>query len=280
MMAREPAGQRDRRRAETNPVEEATMVMRKETSELKSTALALCALVCGLAAGCSSGGSANIGDGELSIDKSQLDAYAAAWDGYVEAYTFPSNTDRVRVTLDEQGNGWLQVGDGDELAPPTDPDVAWPEAAIDEASGKPTMVGSNLLEGIRYPITGAVVEEERIRLSIDAYDAFEPWCALQTPVLHTNETPAGYGCSLNAGYGMSDGSCTVQTAEGEPIPIDCGKAVMCASDACACDATACTAGDGRSIPFDAALSDDGQSLEGSIVLPDVDGARIVRLERQ
>jgi hypothetical protein len=254
------------------------MVVRRQTNELGSTALAVCVLVCGLTAGCSSSGTANIGDGELSVDKTALDSYAAAWDGYVEAYTFPSGTDRVRVTLDEDGNGWLQIGAGDELAPPTDPDVVWPEAAVDDSSGKPMVMDRAPLEGIRYPVTGAVVEEERIRLSIDLYDAFEPWCALQTPVLHANETPAAYGCSWNAGFGMNGDSCTVTTAQGEEIPIDCGKAVLCASGVCACDETACSAGDGGSIPIDAALSDDGQDLTGSIVLPDV-GARVIRLER-
>jgi hypothetical protein len=254
------------------------MVARRQTNELGSTALVVCALACALTAGCSSGGTANIGDGELSVDKTKLDSYAAAWDGYVEAYTFPSGTDRVRVTLDEDGSGWLKIGDGDELAPPTDPDVGWPEGVYDAKAER--FPGSDLMEGVRYPITGAVVEEERVRLSIDPYDVFEAWCELQTSYLRTNQYPKGYGCTQEGGYGYGNGVCSVgETEEGEPSIVDCGKAILCASAVCACDQAGCTAGDGPSAPFDAALSDDGQSLTGSIVLPNVEGARIVRLER-
>ncbi|MBN1611772.1 MAG: hypothetical protein JW940_34380 [Polyangiaceae bacterium] len=255
------------------------MVRRREKSVLGSTALGVCALACGLAAGCASSGTANIGDGELSVDKTELSSYAAAWNGYVEAFSFPSGSDRVRVTLDEQGDGWLQIGDVEQLAAPTNPDVGWPEGVFGIRSE--VTPGMDLMEGVRYPITGAVVQQERIRLSVDPYDAFKAWCELQTSVLHQGEVPARYGCSLNAGYGWNEedgGVCTVGTDNGESIPIDCGKAIICAGSVCACDETACTAGDGDSVPFDAALDDDGQSLTGSIVLPDV-GARIVRLQR-
>ena len=44
-----------------------------------------------------------IGDGDANVDKTQLASYAASWDGYVEAYTFHSGSDRVRLVLDQAG---------------------------------------------------------------------------------------------------------------------------------------------------------------------------------
>jgi hypothetical protein len=74
-----------------------------------------------LGTGCGSDDSVNMGDGEIGYDKSSLASYAATWEGYVEAYTFPSGSDKVRVVLDRDGNGHLEVGEGNMAPPATDP---------------------------------------------------------------------------------------------------------------------------------------------------------------
>ncbi len=269
------------------------MVMTREMKRCWSKRLAACALVCGLGAACSSDGTANIGDGELSVDKNALASYAAEWEGYVEAYTFPSGSDRVRVTLDEAGNGWLRLGDAEEPAPPTNPDVGWPEGFfVLDQHGQMIRTTWEVLEGLRYPISGAVVEQERIRLTVDTFDPFRAWCELQTSYPGQQGHDEEYGCLSVSGFsagGAAENNVCVLLEDGEVdwTPIDCVKAHLCSGLTCACDETGCTSGDGSSVPLDAALSDDGKSLVGSIALPGRDGPydeggdtpRVVRLKR-
>src|SRR5450432_936374 len=87
---------------------------------------ALVALLCGagFSAACSGGGAVNIGN--TAVIGSQLSDYAASWDGYAEAYTFmPDGSDRVRLTIDANGQGTLEVGNAALLPPPTDPNVGY-----------------------------------------------------------------------------------------------------------------------------------------------------------
>ena len=55
-----------------------------------------------------------------------LGDYAASWEGHVEAYTFPSGSDRVRLTLDSSGNGTLVLGEDWVPWPaPFSPSIWW-----------------------------------------------------------------------------------------------------------------------------------------------------------
>ena len=66
-------------------------------------------------AACSDGNPVDLGHREA-----QLADYAASWNGYAEAYTFPEgSSDRVRITLDATGVGTIEVGDA-PLDPSTD----------------------------------------------------------------------------------------------------------------------------------------------------------------
>lgn len=259
------------------------MVRMNQVQKSKVALLLACSVMGSLMIGCSSSGNANIGDGELTVDRSALSSYAAEWTGYIEAYTFMSGSDRVRVTLDEQGNGWLQVGAGDVLPPPTDPNIGWPPVLTNLDPGTRSLDPDKPLDGIRYPIQGARVESERIRFTIDPFDAFTTWCEMQTPLLHANEVPAGYGCTSAAVLGLAQGTnqCTTgNDNDGNPIIVDCAKAALCFISVCACDQTACTSGTGQTVSLDAALDDDGGSLVGSILMPgETEGTRTIRLKR-
>jgi hypothetical protein len=157
--------------------------------------------LCAAALGCASD-PVNIGDGQ-KVDKSELASYAATWDGYVEAHEFQSGSDRVRVMLDEMGNGWLQAGEGDPLPMPTDPTVGWPPTA-DASVG---YVGSTIYEGVRYPLADVRIESERIRFSTDSISIFEPFCELQTP-MEIEQSPGEYGCTVGQTYALhTDGTC-------------------------------------------------------------------------
>jgi hypothetical protein len=216
----------------------------------------------------------NIGDGDEELDKSSLSSYAAVWDGYVEAHEFASGSDRVRVTIDPSGTGYLQIGEGDLLALPTDPAVGWPPTA--PAS---EIAFNKLNEGVRYPLGNVRVESERIRFEFETNSAYAPFCELQTPVEYAT-APGHYWCFRDANYSpTADGGCEINnSASGSPERVDCRKLFICRFG-CDCDASACTSRPGLDTPLDAALDDTGDSLVGTIVFQDV-GARTIRLQRQ
>lgn len=229
-----------------------------------------------LALGCSSSPE-NIGDGELTVDKAQLGSYAATWDGYVEAYTFQSGTDRVHITLDANGHGSFQVGDGPLLPTPTDPSVGYP-AALRETSNSygPGQYADMLYDGLAYPVEDTRVESERIRLSFEPHSAFTGWCEAQTPMLDPGATPAFYSCAPT-GWSYNGTTCTVSATGNFEEPYDCGKLSIC-SYACACDATSCTSRTPYdAIELDAALDDTGHNLVGTLLT--AVGARTLRLKR-
>lgn len=236
-------------------------------------------LTSALALACSSSPK-NIGDGELDVDKGQLASYAATWDGYVEAYSFQSGTDRVHVTLDANGNGSFQVGDGPLLAPPMDPNVGYPAAlnAFAESQGVFSSCVEQIFDGIAYPVTNTRIESERIRLAFDPHAAFTAWCELQTPTLDPFTTDAVYGCAPSA-WGRSGSACNVAPPPSfEEYPFDCGKLAVC-NFGCSCDATSCTVTSAPHslIELDAALDDSGHDLVGTLLTNA--GPRTLRLKR-
>lgn len=228
--------------------------------------------------GCSSGGG-NIGDGELAIDKTRLDSYAAVWEGYVEAYHFQSGTDRVRITIDAMGNGTLQVGDMPLLPPPSDPDVGYPPA-VAQVLHNPAL-NYKIYDGIAYPLQNLRVEAERVRFSFDAHAAFSQWCALQPPQLETGTNPPWYSCVNHPNYGEND-TCQATASDGQTgIPVDCGKAMLCGLETfvCTCDATSCATELGRAVNLmDAALDETGEHLNGTLLTAGTGVA--IRLTRQ
>ena len=226
--------------------------------------------------GCSSSPE-NLGDGELDVDKSQLGSYAATWDGYIEAYAFQSGTDRVRVTLDANGQGSFRVGDGPLLPPPADPSVGYPAALRDAANSQG--VGAHvdsIFDGIAYPLDDTRIESERIRFSFEPHSAFTGWCELQTATLDPSVTPASYSCAPSA-WSYNGATCTVSETGNFEEPFDCGKLSLC-NFGCSCDATSCTSRKPYSaIELDAALDDTGHNLVGTLLT--AEGARTLRLKR-
>ncbi|MEP6653449.1 MAG: hypothetical protein ABJA82_08835 [Myxococcales bacterium] len=150
-------------------------------------------------------------DGNVVVDRNQLVWYAANWDGYVEAFTFRSGTDRVRVVLSPTGDGWLQVGDGDPVPPPSDPNIGYPPVVRENPL---PAFGTSLFDAVAYSITGARVEAERLRFDFDFMSVYGKWCELQTLVQRFNVDE--YGCTAEASIGSAnaDGSCTTHESAG------------------------------------------------------------------
>ena len=230
----------------------------------------LLAVLSGVCA-CSSGSEpVDIGDGRTG---QKLEDYAAHWEGYAEAYDFSDGSDKVKVTLDELGNGTLEIGDTPLFAPATNPDVAYPPTYKRQQF-------ESLYPGISYPIRAATVESARIRLSVNPWEVERDWCAFQTsyamPSGYSYPDPdgiaTGYRCGpFRAVAAGANGEACVYTGDGTPeMPVDCDKANLCQDDACSCDATGCSVREAPSgkqdayTKFDAALDDSGDSLVGTL----------------
>ncbi len=166
------------------------------------------------------------------------------WDGYIEAYTFDSGSDRVRIVFDSASGdgartGVVILGDGTAPAPPTDANVGWPALPPGVPVGG---FAAQVLEGFEYPIGNASVVGARVQVMFDYAALWTEWCALQTPV--PNDVAAsGYGCLPNTGGTTGPGACTYNDPiTGDPVPVDCGKFVLCSNAlVCDCVATGCTA---------------------------------------
>lgn len=215
----------------------------------------------------------DIGDDAVGTE---LSDYAARWDGYAEAYTFDSDSDALRIRLDENGKGVLQVGTAAPLPPPTDPTVGYPPAYAGKPVGEfPKEPPGGLYSGFSYTVEEAVVENSRLRLSVNPDEVLKAWCELQTPVLDdSNSTPEQeyYLCIPNATIGEdAEGGCWIETPESGVEPIDCRRRGLCDyGGLCYCTADGCSLKpvpeSGYSVNLDATLESNGDVLEGTLLL--------------
>jgi hypothetical protein len=218
----------------------------------------------GLFAACAGDDSVDLGSGPIEQQELGLVEFSGAWDGYAEGYTFMDGSDRVRLTVDANGNGTLEVGDSTRVVPDANHGYVMP------AFGRINV-------GFGYPIAGASVESSRLRAGIDQTVYYAEYCEQLTPVaVSASYSETGYSCRPEGGN-MADGSCPVSTTGPSGGPIDCGLA-MC-TFMCRCDASECGAStyeqttgklpmsaDGKPVHFDGTLEDNGQRLVGSLVL--------------
>jgi hypothetical protein len=232
---------------------------------------------------CSGGDPVNIGENNPAKTGEFLSDYAATWDGYVEAHDFASGSDRVRLTLDENGVGYLEVGDMPLVPAPTDPDTGYAVELDPDVAGPPLLVTR---EGFRYTAFGTSVENSRIQLGVFSNEFYKSWCELQTSYLWDGgASVATHSCIPNSGHQTWPDNCSLYVDNVEE-PIDCNKLNLCIHPdmPCNCDSAGCGV-DIPSLPaaqyptrLDGALEDGGNSLVGTLVL---DGERTtVRLQRQ
>jgi hypothetical protein len=201
----------------------------------------------------------DIGDDRVVKTGEKLSDYAAVWEGYAEAYEFDSGSDRIKLTLDENGAGTLEVGDAPPIPAATDPDLDYPVG-----TGGATGPNVGLRSGYAYGVLDASVEVRRLRLGIDLYELYGDWCAMQTPYV---DQYGAYGCLPNGSISNNfDGTCDVEDpVTEESLTANCGKVGMCVGvGVCACTADGCGAlQGGAATRLDAALDNDGEELEGT-----------------
>jgi hypothetical protein len=229
-------------------------------------------------------------------------ALGAGVEGTSDPYRFPSGSNQIVLELsytDSIFGGTLTFGEGSIPAPPTDPDVGYPE-------------GVSYAELLRYPVTeplqfdgdlafdrgvlpphegfpyelirpdaspDAPAADGLLRMTYVTTRVLQDWCALQTPY----ETPQGT-FSCNEGVALADlenggcrmiehwafPTCDATTGECEPLepiveigPVDCDRAFLCGDEAerCKCTEDGCWAG---SVLAEITLRASGDELIGLI----------------
>lgn len=204
--------------------------------------------------GCGAEDPVNIGKTDPpAVVGASLNDYAGAWEGYAEVTRWADDTDFVRIRLDAEGNGVLEVGAVDAPAPDFTPD---PNALPDLK-----LLFAVLSPGFSYAIQGATVTSSRIRMSTSSQQAYAAWCESFTPVLDT--VSGSTSCIPDVGFGYDDrGGCYLSDANNTPI--------SCASlnciNVCTCDPTSChPSGQANDVQVDARLLNDGQELSGTLL---------------
>lgn len=235
-------------------------------------------------------------DDDLIVAREALIPFAGAWQGYIEAYQFRSGSDRVRLTIDQQGAGKLILGEGALPAPPLSaaepfdlgPAIFDPYPDVETGRMVYTELEIFPWEGFAYDVQWLAVEPERIRLSVDVNEVFAPACALQTPLAQTRVVADGaeYGCLPDTGadYITAQGCFIGGQLRGLSVaragnPVSCSQQMLC-REVCVCDAQSCSPRKDRSyrFTFDAGLRESGARLEGSLA-QGVDPLSTVRLTR-
>jgi hypothetical protein len=220
--------------------------------------------------------------GALAVDRSALCSYAAVWEGYVEAHTFGSGSDRVQLVLDESGQGSVTFGEGTPRPMPTDPVVPFPD--LDEYRFT-ILLNQVVHEGLPYEIGEARIEAERLRVRTGPFNVYRAAaCALQTPIDRGEDLPdeERYTCMESSAIIVVEGRCYVPDSsvahDEQPLDheVSCQQWQVCSS--CVCDATGCAGQMQAPFVIDGALDATGTRLEGSVA--NALGPHTIRLTKQ
>jgi hypothetical protein len=231
-------------------------------------------------------------DGSIDIGGStgsSLRDFAANWEGYAEAYVFSDGSDRVRLVLDSEGRGTVQVGARELLPPPSDPSVGYPPGPWNFEDNNGLV---RLQPGFRYPIYRARVEAKRVRLDADSHDLWRDWCSMQTPI--GVNSSGDHICVPELINSFGNGCQYRDAATGEPVQVDCLRTVLCqipppspstekVYPVCQCSATSCAirpVTDSYPVKIDGALEMTGAELVGTLAVDDIQERVTIRLTRK
>jgi len=199
-------------------------------------------------AACSGEPPVDIGD---HVTGSQLSDYAGMWDGYAEAVSFsPSTSDRLRLTIDDNGQGTIEFGDEPLLPPPTDPQVTYPADFASRYPGGVLDTEYRVTSGFRYPIRALQVVSDHLKLGVLPKDPFSAWCSLQTSIAIPNGDSVSYSCSTQ-------------------VDLCANGFIPCTCSASGCAVVPPTSSDqpGRyAVQIAAALNERGSELTGTLLI--------------
>lgn len=186
------------------------------------------------------------------------------WEGYIENYKLASGSDFIRVAVTSatsaQACGKVTLGKGTPPPPATDPDVSYPPGYVHDPSGPVDAFFSvDRAEGFPLSVVAGTADAARFKFGADWYELWQSWCALQTPVPVQNST-TGFGCANVGEFGEL--GCATHVG-GQPVPIDCGKLLLCTeSNKCTCTMTSCRIERTSRWTFDLRLT--GDQAAGSV----------------
>lgn len=267
---------------------------------LKVVPLSLLAAVA-LVGGCSQG-KASIGDEQDAQVKSGLDAFVGNWDGYLAAYTFADNSDRVRISISKEGAGTVRFGDQEIFAQPTNQTDTYPPTfpALGGLPYGPALPST--WPGFLFDLVEIRAEATRLKATATSTQPFDTWCRLQTPYFIDTGiyacTPCDYSLDLGVAVAISCksyASCSggrIPDPDFATVPITCEQEALCAhgyfdnntgfknnGSICACDASGCKlAATSPDIMLDATLIENQRTFTGSLAFGDTN--RTIWLQRQ
>jgi len=183
-----------------------------------------------------------------------------SWTGYIENYQYSYGSDIVHFTFatDSTGQvvGTAVLGSGSPPAPATDPNVEYPPGYTAQGGSSTAWV-----QGFSYSMTNGSLSSGRLRFTLQDYELWAGWCALQTPFDDSGM------CLPNWGGTCANGKCTLTNpANGQKLTnVDAGKWSLCSVvRVCLCSTTTCVAnlwGGGLWASFDMVIS--GKDASGS-----------------
>jgi hypothetical protein len=215
---------------------------------------------------------------ERARDASVLAEHVGRWRGRLDGHAaagFPST--ELELELAPDGAGTLTFEGPPATSPELDPDAGYLCAA--GAGGVVCGSSSGFIGNFAYPLAGAQSRDGVLSFVLLDAAPWDDWCALQPPVHWPDASRAcglSFGVRSPATPRYSSLGCSRIHAEGAD-PIDC--ALMYALEHCECASDACFATDGAGMDVGLALSDDGDSLSGSLWYQRENDAASVSLRR-
>jgi hypothetical protein len=190
-----------------------------------------------------------------------------SWTGYIENYQFGSRSDALSLTFAADANGIVKgtmvFGMGAPPPPASDPNVGYPPDLF--ANGGITVgIGAAhtyISEGYPYSFDGGTLDARRLRFTVDLWQLWASWCALETPA-----SDGSGSCVPNWSAMITFDPRCAQTdpTTKELVSVDCGKYVLCSGGVCACTARGCALSSSSTeiVTFDVFVA--GDTLTGSV----------------
>jgi hypothetical protein len=214
----------------------------------------------------------------IGLDSAPIGPLGAveSWTGWAQNYQFPSGSDAIKLSFASDPNGvvvgQVTLGSGTPPPPATDPNVGYP--------GEKDMYARLPLEGFPYTMYKGTIAPNRLRFTVQLYEPWTGWCALQTPA-----TDGSSSCMPDAppgeGYGSDGDTCfLVDASFAGPSPplayVNCARLGLC--PVCTCSATSCRVlvPEDVSEPFLVAppMTSFDMAISGNIAMGSMNGANI------
>ena len=135
-------------------------------------------------------GDVNVGDGSpVEGLGAALEDYQGTWEGYVEAFTFPDGSDRVKVDARRERR-WTARGRRFTRGASAD----GPRGRVSAGCKRDR---SRLNPAFAYSVLDAAVSERRIRLNVSVFEPYQSYCAILDPIW--SDLAMAHLCTANDG---------------------------------------------------------------------------------